>query len=747
MLCPAPLVEGLVVAVVAAAGGADGREVAAEAADALAGKQSQLGVGEPAAATQTAAPVPAAPVAPADDGQVVASFTVTAPHGLHARPAATLVTAVRGLDARVELRNLTTGAGPVPAGSLSRVATLGALRGHEVEVRATGAQAQAAVDDVLALARDGFGEAPATAPGAPAAAAPAPPAAAPLPLAAAASTRPVPASPGIGIGPAFLLHQSVPVVPPDADTSHGTPGQEWESVAEAITAVRDEVREVRTATARDVGENEAAVFDAHLLLLEDPELLDDVRDRLDAGRSAATAWAGATTAVRDGFAALADPYLQARAADVDAVAGQVLRVLLGVEEDGGEVAGVVVASDLTPAQAAGLDPAVVSGVVLSHGSPTAHSAILVRARGIPAVVAAGPAVLDIAAGTLVVVDGTRGAVVIDPPPDALTALRDRAAALDRRRTAALARAAEPATTRDGVTVLVGANVGSVGDAHAAAAAGADLAGLVRTEFLFLDRDEAPDVAEQQAVYSDIAAALGGRRITLRTLDVGGDKPLRYLPVAPEANPFLGVRGLRLSLARPAVLADQLLAVVRVARLTPVDLMFPMVTTVEELATVRALVDDAATRDDAPPPADLRIGIMVEVPATALKAARFAPHVDFLSIGTNDLTQYALAVERGNDALARLADPLDPGVLRLVDAVCRGAGDDTLVAVCGEVAADEAAAAVLVGLGVRELSVSPPAVPGVKEAVRALDTVAAARVAAAALDADGADDVRALLAET
>ncbi len=741
VLCAAPLVEGLVVAVVAAAGGADRNEVAAEAADALAAKQSQLGLGEPAAvATEIAAPAPSAPPRPgADDGQVVATFSVGAPHGLHARPAALLVQAVRGHDVTVELRNLTTGAGPVPAASLSRVATLGALRGHEVEVRATGEQAREVVDDVLALAADGFGEGAATA----AATAPEP-AAAVEPAAIPENAEPVAASPGIGIGPAFALRQTVPVVT-EHDVPRGDPEGEWRAVSEAVDAVRTEVARVRATTARDVGGQEAAVFDAHLLLLEDPELLDDVRARIGAGSSAAAAWDGAATEVRDGFAALADPYLQARAADVDAVAGQVLRMLLGAADASAEgVAGVVIAADLTPAQAAGLDPELVVGVVLAGGSPTAHSAILVRARGIPAVVGAGPDVLDVAPGTVVAVDGTRGEIVVDPAPAVLAGLRQRAADLGRRRVAALSRASEPATTRDGVRVLVGANVGSVDDARAAAAAGADLAGLVRTEFLFLGRDQAPGVEEQVATYREIAAALGGRRITLRTLDVGGDKPLGYLPVAPEANPFLGVRGVRLSLARPQVLADQLLAVARVAREVPVNLMFPMVTTVEELAAVRALVDEALARDGGAPAPDLRIGIMVEVPAAALKAARFAPHVDFLSIGTNDLTQYAMAAERGNDALTRLADPLDPGVLRLVDAVCRGAGDDALVAVCGEVAADEAAAALLVGLGVRELSVSPPAVPGVKEAVRACDVAAAAELASRALDAEGAGDVRAML---
>jgi phosphocarrier protein FPr len=378
---------------------------------------------------------------------------------------------------------------------------------------------------------------------------------------------------------------------------------------------------------------------------------------------------------------------------------------------------------------------------VAGGSPTAHSAILLRARGVPAVVAAGPAVLDVADGTPIVVDGAAGELVVDPAPEVLAAFRERAAAQAERESQARGQAAAPAVTRDGVSVLVGANVGSPADAAQAAASGADLVGLLRTEFLFLGRAEAPDVDEQEAAYREVAAALGGRRITLRTLDVGGDKPLPYLPLPAEANPFLGMRGIRLAEGFPGLLADQLLAAVRVAHETPMSVMFPMVATLDELVAARRALDAAIAADGRGTPPGLQVGIMVEVPATALKAAAFVPHVDFFSIGTNDLTQYALAAERGNPAVAALADPLDPGVLRLVDAVCRAAGEQALVAVCGEAAADPLAAELLVGLGVRELSTAPPAVPATKQTVRELDASQAAQRAAEALTADGPAAVR------
>jgi phosphocarrier protein FPr len=404
---------------------------------------------------------------------------------------------------------------------------------------------------------------------------------------------------------------------------------------------------------------------------------------------------------------------------------------------------VLIAMDLTPAEAVALDPTRIVGVVLAAGSATSHSAILVRGLGIPAVVGAGPGVLTTAEGTLVALDGATGELVVSPDDAVLVRFRSRAKELAATGQAARQRSAQPARTSDGVEVHVGANLGSVEDARLAAELGADLAGLVRTEFLFLDRQEAPDVDEQEAIYRGIANAMGGRRITLRTLDVGGDKPLPYLPAPPECNPFLGVRGIRLALAVPGLLADQLLAIVRVARDTPVSVMFPMVSTVDELLAARRALDGALHRAGTARPAGLLVGMMVEVPAAALKAAAFSPHVDFLSIGTNDLTQYALAAERGNAGVAALADPYDPGVLRLIAATCEGAGD-ALVAVCGELAADEAAAQLLIGLGVRELSVGPRAVAGVKQAVRRVDVRAATELGARALDAEGPQAVRALL---
>jgi phosphocarrier protein FPr len=300
-------------------------------------------------------------------------------------------------------------------------------------------------------------------------------------------------------------------------------------------------------------------------------------------------------------------------------------------------------------------------------------------------------------------------------------------------------------SRDGTTLHVAANLGSVTDAHAALASGADGAGLVRTEFLFLDRSAPPTIEEQQVEYAAIATAMGGRPITLRTLDVGGDKPLTYQPMPQEANPFLGLRGIRLSLDNRDLLRDQMAAICHTARHSPTSIMIPMVSTPGEMIEARQVLTEAAGPAGLPP--GLRIGTMIEVPSAALKIEAFLPYVDFVSIGTNDLTQYTLAAERGNPAVAALSDALDPGVLQLIDHVCRAAEGQIDVAVCGEAASDDLAIPVLVGLGVRELSVSPPAVPRVKAAIRELDVERCATLARQALTLADADDVRKLVLAT
>jgi phosphocarrier protein FPr len=468
-------------------------------------------------------------------------------------------------------------------------------------------------------------------------------------------------------------------------------------------------------------------------------MLADVKSRVGAGVGALAAWRDCLAGIEEEWSRLADPYLRERAADVRAVGDQVARVLAGAAAEQAVEEGVLVARDLTPAQAARLDTSSVKGIVLAAGSATSHAAILARSRDIPLIVSAGRDVLSVPEGTPIIIDGSTGEIHVDPEPSVIEEYRRRSAALAERRARDLAQAGEPAVSLDGTEVMVAANLGSLSDARAAFAFGADGAGLVRTEFLFLGRDEAPSVEEQEEQYVAIGDALSGRRSTLRTLDVGGDKPLSYVPMPLEENPFLGVRGIRLALERPSLLADQLAAICRAARRGPTNVMFPMVSTASELRDARAALDQAAGPDGIPP--DLRVGMMVEVPAAALKIESFLSDLDFVSIGTNDLTQYTLAAERGNPGVATLSDALDPGVLQLVDHVCQAARGQADVAVCGEVASDEVGIPLLLGLGVRELSVGPHAVPRVKARVRDLDLGQCQVVAKQALRLDSAGEVR------
>jgi phosphocarrier protein FPr len=412
--------------------------------------------------------------------------------------------------------------------------------------------------------------------------------------------------------------------------------------------------------------------------------------------------------------------------------------------------GILVAADLTPADTAGLDPAVVLGLATALGAPTSHSAILARSLGLPAVVGLGEAILGVADGTPLVLDGDAGQVLLAPEAGVLDDYRRRQVEARQAAEAARAAAHAPALTRDGRRIEVVANIGSDADARAAVAAGAEGVGLFRTEFLFLDRRTAPDEAEQFAAYRAAAEIMGpGRPIIIRTLDVGGDKPLPYVDMGREENPFLGWRALRLCLAQPEFFKVQLRAIARVAAEFPVKVMFPMVATLAEFRAARALLQEAGAevaRRGQPAPERLETGIMVEIPAAALRAEQFAPEVDFFSIGTNDLTQYTLAAERGNARVAALADAFQPAVLELIRrTAAAGRAHGKWTGVCGELAGDPGAVALLVGLGVTELSMAAPAIPRAKQIIRGLDAAEAYGRAQAALALETPAAIRAAVA--
>jgi multiphosphoryl transfer protein len=759
LLCEAPLVEGAVAAAVAARLGDPLDQVAAEARGGLAGKVAHLAAGEPGPGAE---PGPSGP-AEATGPELELRIKVTTRLGLHARPAARFVQTVGQFDATVTAENSTAPAGPVNARSLNGVATLGVQQGHEVLIKAAGPQAAQVLAAVRELAERDFGEPPESGPagaGGPgpalrpqqeaAAAWPAQrPATAPASRPADGTVLPgIPGSPGLAVGGAVHLGKAAVEVPrePAAD-----PAAELARLDAALEATRREVQAARdSVAARTGGEYEAGIFDAHLLFLSDEALLDPARRGIREGKNAADAWDSAVTEVEGEWQRLTDSYQRERVRDLDSIRTGVLGHLLGSRR--GELGGpgIVVAAELTPADTAGFDPVVVRGIATAMGGPTSHAAILARALGIPAVLGLGPDVLAVPEATRLLLDGDQGSVQVAPSQADLAAAeqaaQQRREALDRARQ----RAAEPAVTADGTRIEVAANAGSPEDVRHAVEAGADGIGLLRTEFLFLDAPSMPTEAEQAAVYADLAGVLAGRPMIVRTMDVGADKPLPYLPRDAEPNPALGQRGLRLGLARTDVLLPQLRAVLRVAASHPLKLMFPMVATEEEVRAALGLVADARRALSAdgvavPTEGAMEVGIMIEVPAAALTAARMAPEVDFFSVGTNDLTQYTLAADREVAGVAGLSDALHPAVLTLIGrAAGAAAAAGRWTGVCGELAADPLAVPLLLGLGVRELSVGPRAVAAVKEIVRATDLAAATKLARQALDLASAGAVRDLV---
>jgi multiphosphoryl transfer protein len=739
MMSEAPIVEGAVAAAVAARGGAPLEQVRAEARGAIAMKEAQLGVS--AGAQDADAPTSA-------DGSS-ARIPVLNEIGLHARPAALVAELASRYDADLRLSK-EGGAGPVSARSLTGMMTLVARKGDELVATASGPQAAEVLAALEELARGGFGEGVAgAAEAAPRSATaavklPARPEDVSVPVPAAGATlRGIAASAGIAVGP--VRHLSASFDAPPARPSEGAEA-ELGRLVDACDAARSAIARDRDDVARRSTARDAAIFDAHLALLDDEALLDGARARIDAGEAAESAWYAASVETAAAWRALDDELLRERAADVEDVGRRVIAALTGTAASAGVAEeGVLVAAELTPADAAAVDPGVVRGIAAARGTATAHAAILSRALGIPAVVGLGDAVLAIGEGTSVLLDGEKGTVLVAPSEEeASRAQEERARALERREEARR-HASEPAVTRDGVAIEVSANLGGAGGAAAAVALGADGVGLLRTEFLFLDRDEIPGEEEQVRTLTQIASELDGRPLIVRTLDVGADKPLPAVPMPPEQNPFLGRRGLRLSLDHPELLATQLRAALRVAANHPVKVMFPMVATIDELEAALAAVSEArsATGVDAP----LEVGIMVEVPSAALQARQLAAKADFFSIGTNDLTQYTMAAERGNEHVGNLLTGPQPAVLRLVGETVGGAqAFGRWVGVCGELAGDPAAAILLVGLGVRELSMAPPLVPEVKAALRSVTLADAAEVARRARDARDASAARRLAGE-
>ncbi|HEY2013404.1 MAG TPA: phosphoenolpyruvate--protein phosphotransferase [Bryobacteraceae bacterium] len=716
-LCSAPVVEGAISAASLAAAGAAIEEI----------------LREMRAAPQAA---PAPPTGPVDERLV----TITNRLGLHARPAAQLLRLVRRFQSRVTIENVSHPAGPFEANGIHGILSLGARQGHQLRLRAEGPDAPRALAELEAFIQSGSGDREERRE-------PAPPG---IQAPGARALAGIAASAGIAIAPLFRLRPAH--IRYDAREVED-PEAQRERLLAAIRAAQDETRTLYDWAARNATGDEAAIFDAQSLFLEDPALLDAASQMvLDRRVNAEFAWQESSARIAAEIRALDDPYLRARVADVEDIAARVLRRLSGgatlplhLQQPS-----ILAAHDLTPSQVQEFDPALVLGLCLESGSASSHSVILARALGIPVVAGLGPSLSALPEGTIVALDGERGTVWISPDSNEVEALnRGRAQWLDGRRKAGLDRH-RPAATRDGRAIKVLANISGVAEAADAVSFGAEGVGVLRTEFLFLHRTSAPGEEEQVAAYRAIAQALGGRPLIVRTLDVGGDKSLPYVDIGEEANPFLGWRGIRITLGRRDLFRTQLRAILRAGADHAVSLLLPMVASLDELRETKTILREveAELHSEAVPfRKNIAVGVMIEVPAAVALAPELAREAAFFSIGSNDLIQYSMAADRTNSRVAALADSFQPAVLRMIrQAVEAGRSAGIDVTLCGELAADPLATPLLLGMGLAEFSVSAALVPGLKQAIARWTIPEAEAIARKAMDLDSCAAVRRLLSD-
>lgn len=652
-------------------------------------------------------------------------------HGLHARPAKQLTQVARQQSATLKIRLADSTEQAVSATSLTRILGLGARRGQTLVISATGDGAQASVHALCKAIESGLGEA--VTPLRESDNETREPKPSPEPLVPDQAVKAVAASPGLALAPVFVLR--IPELT-YAKTSD-VPDRENERLAAAIEASD---RQLQTLIRKAEGGEAGPILSVHAEMLRDEDLQRAAHEAMDEGASAEAGWWLAIDTAARAQEALADRLLAERAADLRDVGRRVLANLCGIEmPTPPDTPYILVSEDLGPSDVAQLDTQRVRGLVTARGGATSHSAILARALGLPAVVGAGDRVLQLQDGIDLVVDGERGCIVPEPGAERRQRVDSRLTRLAALQAAAHENRHQPATTRDGHTIEVCANLGNTAHTPDAVERGADGIGLLRTEFIFMAHSQAPDLATQVKEYRVAFDALNGLPLVARTLDVGGDKPLDYWPLPAEDNPFLGLRGIRLSLTRPEILETQIRALLTAAGDRPLRIMFPMVKDLAELRAAKAIVDRVRAEVRA---SDVQIGVMIEIPSSALLASTLAPEVDFFSIGTNDLTQYTLAIDRGHGQLSAESDGLHPAVLRLIKMTVEAAhAHQRWVGVCGELGSDPQAIPVLLGLDVDELSVTSRRVPLVKACIRALTREDARRQAEIALSKATAAEVR------
>lgn len=652
--------------------------------------------------------------------------------GFHARPAAVFVDLAKRFQSDIRVRhNEQVGSGK----SLISLLQLGIEHGATIRVSAQGVDAAKALDELQTAIASGLDDEPEEAQQADTTTNQTW-----TPQSVGMSVAGISASTGLALGPIRQYMRRTLVV-------EDTPGDamtEGNRLQEALFAAQQELDKLYEEVKTRLGSGKAAIFRVHSEFLNDAALIQQTIILIYQGHSAAWSWQHVIQERVSQVQKLDDPILAGRAIDLSDVGQRVLRHLTGTTTEQATAPTtpvILVAPDLTPSDTASLDHDVILGLCTAKGGPTSHTAIIARSLGIPAVVGAGDSVLDIPDGTPGILDGSAGKLYLKPSEADIQTARSLQQDLQRQQDEAHATRFAPAQTTDGYRLEIAANINRASEAAQAVAAGAEGVGLMRTEFLFLGRDSAPSEDEQFAAYRDMAQALAGRPLIIRTLDIGGDKEVSYLDMPREDNSFLGVRGIRLCLVRPDLFIPQLRAIYRAAAYGPISIMFPMISTLEELAQARTIAEQVRQEVGA---ARLPIGIMIEVPSAVILADHFAQEVDFFSIGTNDLTQYTLAMDRLHPQLAKQADALHPAVLRMIERTVQAAkSEGKWVGVCGGIAGDPLGAMILAGIGVSELSVTVPGIASVKAQMRSHSMAEMQQLAQQALQCRTAAEVRKL----
>ena len=690
-----------------------------DANDIIAGLSREAG--EPTPEPEGAPPPPGAHHV---DAKIVGSA------GMHARPATVFADMASQFASDIRVQYGTKIAN---GKSMAAILKLGTPGGQSIRIIASGPDAEAALKALKEAVDSGLGDVEETREAVTEADKW-------VPVSGGHALTGVSASPGIAIGPVYQF-QTTHIVIEDKPED---PESEKLALKRAIATANEQITDIYEQVSKQSGKGQAAIFRAHLALLNDAEIFQEVSTHVDAGHSAAWSWQHAIERRSMELKQIENERLAERAADLHDIGQRVLRVLAGAEHGAPRLPDhpvILVADDLTPSDTAQLDPKRILGLCTASGGPTAHTAIIARSLDIPCAVGAGAAVLEVTSERTCILDGSAGKLYIEPNAEDVEAAKRFQVDLGNRRNEEYATRYEPAVFTDGHRVEVVGNIGKAAEAAAAVEAGAEGIGLMRTEFLFLDRETPPSEDEQFEAYSEMTRALNGLPLILRTLDIGGDKIASYISLAKEENPFLGVRGIRLCLRQPGIFLPQLRAIYRASTTGPIKIMFPMISTLEDLHEAKQVAEQVRQELGVAP---VEIGIMVEVPSTVLMAAEFAKHVDFFSVGTNDLTQYTLAMDRMHAALAKNVDGLHPAILRMIDMTVRAAkGAGKWVGVCGGVAGDPLGAAILSGLGVTELSMSLPSIAAVKSSLRKIKRADAENLARRALACSTAAEVRQL----